>query len=120
LLVIPQIWLSLYYLSGTYTDVFRKSRLQETLKTAVITLVGSVIIFFLFLLDDLVQGYKDYYFSFGVLLIAQLSVSLSFRMIYLNGVKSLMKRGIVMFNTLIVGSSVKAIELTSTLRAKAY
>jgi exopolysaccharide biosynthesis polyprenyl glycosylphosphotransferase len=118
LLVIPQIWLLLYYLSGTYTDVFRKSRLQETIKTGIITLVGSVVIFFLFLLDDLVQGYKDYYFSFAVLMIAQLSVGLSFRMIYLNGVKSLMKRGGVMFNTLIVGSGVKASELTTTLLSK--
>ncbi len=119
LLVIPQIWLLLYYLSGTYTDVFRKSRLQETLKTVVITIVGSVIIFFLFLLDDLVQGYKDYYFSFGVLLLAQLIISLSFRMIYLNGIKSLMKRGVIKYNTLIVGTGLIASELTTTLLSKA-
>jgi exopolysaccharide biosynthesis polyprenyl glycosylphosphotransferase len=52
-------------------------------------------------------------------MIAQVGVSLSFRMIYLNGVKSLMKRGIIKFNTLIIGSGLKANELITSLHAKA-
>jgi hypothetical protein len=118
LIIIPQIWIALYYFSGTYTDVFRKSRLQEFLKTLFISTLGSVIIFFAFLLDDLVKGYSDYYISFFTLLFAQILFSVAIRMIYLNFIKSLLRKGRIVFNSLIIGSKNEAIALTEVLNKK--
>jgi exopolysaccharide biosynthesis polyprenyl glycosylphosphotransferase len=111
LIVIPLIWVTLYYLSGIYTDVFRKSRLKELIITAFQTLVGSVVIFFLFLLDDLVKGYKDYYLSFGVLLIAHFAFTASFRILFLNHTKKLLYIGKVNIKALIAGTDAKISEL---------
>lgn len=115
LLLIPQVWLLLHYFSGTYTDVFRKSRLQETLKTLFISLLGSVIIFFAFLLDDIISGYKDYYYTFFTLFVAQLFFTVLFRVLYLNYVKKLLRQRKIGFNTLFIGTPIKIAEVTKSL-----
>ena len=43
LIVVPQIWLWLNYISGTYTDLYRKSRLQELVKTAPLVATPAII-----------------------------------------------------------------------------
>jgi exopolysaccharide biosynthesis polyprenyl glycosylphosphotransferase len=115
LIVIPQIWLLLHYFTGTYVDVFRKSRLQEFLKTLVVTIVGCVVIFFAFLLDDLVREYKDYYLTFLALFFAQLLFSFSLRFSYLHYTKYLIRSGRIGFNTLIVGAKSKVEEVMKSL-----
>src|ERR1700677_528260 len=60
LIAVPQIWLWLNYISGPYVDPYRKSRLQELVKTTLILLIGALIIFFLLLLDDRARRYSDY------------------------------------------------------------
>ena len=61
ILIIPLFWIFLYYLSGYYKDIYRKSRLKEIWQTFATTITGSVIIFFIFLLDDQIVNYKHYY-----------------------------------------------------------
>src|SRR5215218_308370 len=51
-LLIPFGWLSLYTITGSYLAIYKKSRLAEFTKTFVGCLVGSIVLFFLFLLDD--------------------------------------------------------------------
>jgi exopolysaccharide biosynthesis polyprenyl glycosylphosphotransferase len=118
LLVIPQIWLALYYFSGTYTDVFRKSRLQELIRTVFVTLIGTVVIFFLFLLDDLVQGYRDYYVSFFALFFSQFFFSSLLKLSFLNYVKRLLSKGKVVFNSIIIGSHAETSILLAALKQK--
>ena len=50
-IIVPQIWLLTHYLTGTYTDIYRKSRLQELVRTLLVSLIGTLLIFFLLLLD---------------------------------------------------------------------
>ena len=52
LVVIPAGWLALYTILGTYRNVLRKARLKELLDTLLASLLGSVVIFFILLLDD--------------------------------------------------------------------
>lgn len=118
LLLIPQIWLLLHYFSGSYTDVFRKSRLQEVFRTLLISLFGSVFIFFAFLLDDLISGYKDYYYTFFTLFLAQFSYSVILRVIFLNYIKKLLRSGKVGFNTLFIGTSQKIKEVVGSLSSR--
>jgi hypothetical protein len=52
LLLIPLFWLLLYYLSGYYKDVFRKSRLKDIGQTFFQSLIGVLFLFFTVILDD--------------------------------------------------------------------
>ncbi|HSH50298.1 MAG TPA: hypothetical protein VK982_01100, partial [Bacteroidales bacterium] len=61
IIIIPLLWIFLYYLSGYYKDIYRKSRLKEIWQTFAITITGSVFIFFILLLDDQIAHYKHYY-----------------------------------------------------------
>ena len=44
LIVIPGGWLFLYMLSGTYFDLYRKSRLDEINRTLISCILGSIIV----------------------------------------------------------------------------
>src|SRR5437762_1199170 len=44
LLLIPFGWIILYLLSGTYFDLYRKSRLHEVNRTLISCIIGTVII----------------------------------------------------------------------------
>ena len=50
LIFIPIFWVIMYYLSGYYKNIYRKSRLKELGKTLITTLIGVVIIFFVLIL----------------------------------------------------------------------
>ena len=49
---IPFGWLLLYGIQGLYLNVFRKSRLKELAQVFVSSLLGCLVIFFVFVLDD--------------------------------------------------------------------
>jgi exopolysaccharide biosynthesis polyprenyl glycosylphosphotransferase len=108
LLVVPEIWLLLHYISGTYTDLYRKSRLQELVKTALILLIGTLLIFFLLLLDDRVRRYSDYYLTFFVLYGSQFIFTFFGRIIILNSSKRALRKKKFGFNTLLIGSNQNA------------
>jgi len=111
LIVVPQIWLWLNYISGTYVDLYRKSRLQELVKTAMILLLGTLVIFFLLLLDDRVRRYSDYYLTFFVLYASEFTFTFLGRILLLNSTKRSLRRREFAFNTLLVGCNQNANEI---------
>lgn len=116
--VVPLVWLLFHYLTGTYTDLYKKSRLQELGKTFIVSFFGSVIIFFILLLDDWVRRYSDYYLTFFVLLSLQFLFTFTGRYLLLQIVKRNIWSGRVGFNTLMIGSSSKANELYCEMNQK--
>jgi exopolysaccharide biosynthesis polyprenyl glycosylphosphotransferase len=106
--VVPLIWVGLHYISGTYVDIYRKSRLQELVKTTLILLLGTLIIFFLLLLDDRVRRYSDYYLTFFVLYACEFTFTFLGRIIILNRSKHAIRKKKFGFNTLLVGSNQNA------------
>lgn len=110
LLIIPTFWLFFYFISGTYTDIFRKSRVKEFTKTFWQTLAGVLIIFFSVLLDDTVNSYQNYYQSFIVLFVVHFLITLFLRETQLTYGKHLLESGKHKFPTLIIGSNKKATE----------
>ena len=113
LIVVPAIWLLLHYISGAYTDLYRKSRLQELVKTLLIVLLGTLIIFFSLLLDDRVRKFTDYYFTFLVLYLAQFAFTFFFRLMLLNQCKANVRKKRFGFNTLLIGSNQNAADIYS-------
>jgi exopolysaccharide biosynthesis polyprenyl glycosylphosphotransferase len=63
-ILIPLFWLALYFLSGYYNRPFRKSRIGEFFSTLVTVAVGSVVIFFTVLLNELPRSFHIYYEQF--------------------------------------------------------
>ena len=116
--IVPELWLLFHYLTGTYTDLYKKSRLQELGKTFIVTFFGAIIIFFLLLLNDYVRNYFDYYFTFCVLLSLQFLFTLIARMAILYKVKRNIWSGKVGFGTLVIGSSQKANELYEEMKKR--
>ena len=74
LLLIPIFWVGLYLVIGGYADIYRRFRIKELGQTLLISLIGSVVIFFVLLLDDTVADYRYYYRSFVVLFGLNLSL----------------------------------------------
>ncbi len=111
ILVIPLFWLTLYYLSGSYHDVLRKSRLRDLGQTIIIVLAGVVILFFALILDDVIVSYKDYYSSFFILTCLQFVFTYVPRVTLTTIVTKRVHRNIIGFNTLMIGSNGRAMEL---------
>src|SRR5688572_439941 len=44
--IIPILWIIVYAFTGTYSDIYRKSRLRELGQTLYISVIGVLVIFF--------------------------------------------------------------------------
>ena len=111
IIFIPFGWLILYHLSGTYKDLYRKSRFQEFTITFINSMIGCLVIFFTFILDDKINSYTVYYKEAAVLFLLQFTVTWLLRWLILNFVKQQLIKGKVWINTLIIGSNQNAISL---------
>lgn len=108
--VIPVIWVLLYYLTGYYKDVYRKSRLNDIGQTFFQSLIGVTLLFFLLILDDVIQSYRNYYLLYGVLFGLHFTFTLVPRLIITSLTVSQIQKKILGFNTLLIGSNKQAVE----------
>lgn len=104
LFLIMSFWFVLYASTGAYKDIFRKSRLKELGQTLLISLIGVIIIFFAFILDDDIITYKTYYQSFLVILGLHFAFTFFVRYILVSNTVYKVHHRIIGFNTLLVGS----------------
>src|ERR1035437_10272730 len=105
LIIIPLFWLLIYYLTGIYKHIYRKSRLKELGQTFITSVIGVLILFFTILLDDEIFSYKNYYQSILVLFGLHFILTSSFRFILSSITNYKMHNRIIGFNTLLVGSN---------------
>lgn len=105
IIFIPIAWLLFYFITGTYTDIFRKSRVKDFERTFWQSLLGSIVIFFTLLLDDKVNSYQNYYESFFFLLSTHFLITIIFRELILSIGKKMLENGLHKFPTLIIGSN---------------
>lgn len=110
LIVIPGGWLVLYMFSGTYFDLYRKSRLDEINRTLISCILGSVLIS-LFIFADDNADYAYFIRITGRYLFIHTATTLILRLFLLNSVKNNLVEGRVGFNTLIIGGNSKAISI---------
>lgn len=115
-LFFPLVMLGIYAASGYYNNVFQKSRLQELLNTASVSLLGMLLMFFTVLINDLVPQ-RRFVFELIVPLLLLLFVCVYVpRALITNVTASRIKRGLWGFNTLIVGTSQQAQKFEHKLR----
>lgn len=111
LFIIPTFWIILYYLTGYYSDVYRRSRLKELWQTFYITIIGTIILFFALLIDDYVISYYDYYRSVLTLFTLQFILTYIPRLVITTITIRKIHNRKIGFNTLLVGSNKKAFDL---------
>lgn len=111
LIAIPLFWITLYYITGFYRDIYRRSRLIDLGQTILSTLIGVTIIFFVLLLDDNISTYKNYYHSFFTLLGLHFLLTIIPRLIFSSNTIHKVHKRKIGFNTLIIGSNEQAIRI---------
>ena len=114
LIVVPVGWLVLYSTAGTYTSLYKKSRLAEFTLTFVCSLFGCCIFFFVFVLNDPANVYSYRYIAFASLFGIHFIATFFSRFALLNIVKRQLLSGTVFFNTLMIGSRDNAIKVYTT------
>ena len=116
LIIVIVAWFLFYFFTGSYKDIFRKSRLNELIKTFFISSIGVTFIFFIALLDDDISNYKQYYQTIGTLFCLHFSITSIFRFILTNRTAKLIHSKKFGFNTLIIGSGQRAIQVFNDIK----
>ncbi len=111
LFLIPAFWILFYYVTGFYDNIYRRSRLLELGQTFVTSLTGVVIVFFALILDDYVESYKSYYQLFITLFGLHFGLTYLFRLLITTRTIHRIHQRKIGFNTLLIGSNVKAEKL---------
>lgn len=106
--LIPAAWICLYTFQGTYRNIYRKSRLKELQQTFYASVLGVVIIFFAFLLDDAIGSYRYYYISFLFLFLLHFGLTYFCRLVITTRTAKKIHTRQIGFPTIIVGSGPKA------------
>lgn len=120
ILLVPIFWIAIYALIGSYKNIYRKSRIKELASTFIVTFSGTVVLFFILLLDDWIVSYKSYRYTFATLLILQFSIIYIVRFIQLTRLKNRLKNRISGFNTIMVGGNESAVKLYNELENEKY
>jgi len=118
LIFIPAFWITIYYITGQYSNIYRKSRLLELGKTLMTSIVGVTIIFFLLLLNDWISDYKKYYDLFFTLLFLQFGFTYLFRLILTTRTIHRIHNRVIGFNTIVIGGNEKAVRLAEDMMAQ--
>ncbi|WP_336515627.1 sugar transferase [Pollutibacter soli] len=115
-LLIPLAWITGYALTGAYHSLYTKSRLNELTKTLVSSLIGSLILFFLFILDDVsARNYVYFYKVFISLFLLNVVLQYSGRLLILTLAKKQLNTGQIWFNTLLIGHGKTATRIVTEI-----
>lgn len=107
-LLVPFLWLILYYFSGYYNKPFGKSRLVEFFSTWLTVIIGTVFIFFAIVLNDLPDSFEIYYELFFSLLLLQFFLTYIPRLIITQQGITNIKRRKWSRHILLIGTGMKA------------
>ncbi len=112
LIAFPVLWIFLYFLWGFYREVFRRSRIKEIGASFTVTLTGSLIIFVYLVYTDVITGASTGFInSFIALFYIHFSVSYLPRLFITSHTISSIRKGKIGFNTIIIGSDKKAVDV---------
>lgn len=111
-IVFPVFWILFYFFWGFYRDIFRRSRIKELGSSLTATLTGTLIIFIYLVYTDIITGVSTSLFdSFIALFYIQFSVSYLPRLLITSYTISAIRKGRIGFNTIIIGSDKKAVDV---------
>ncbi len=115
-LIYPVMMLVLYALSGFYNRTVLKSRLDELINTATMSLIGMLLIFFVTLINDNVPERLQNYELMSILWILLTVPAYIGRHIINSGSRERLRNGQGLYDVFILGTDADAIKLASRIR----
>jgi exopolysaccharide biosynthesis polyprenyl glycosylphosphotransferase len=113
---IPLFWLGMYYIAGNYTNVFKRHRLRDFGETAILSILGATLLFFVLLINDDYQSYRGYYTSYFILLGLHFTITLIPRLFFTSRLVKKIHQGEISFPTLIVGGNENALSIYNEIK----
>ncbi|MDR1259088.1 MAG: sugar transferase [Tannerellaceae bacterium] len=117
---VPVFWLGLHYFSGYYNRPFGRSRMGEFFVTLVATILGVVLLFFIFILNDLPRSFHIYYRLFFSLLGLQFFFTYLVRFCITQNAIIRVKRREWSQNVLVIGAGPYALHIAGGLYDMGY
>jgi exopolysaccharide biosynthesis polyprenyl glycosylphosphotransferase len=119
-ILIPFFWLIINCFSGYYNKPFRKSRITELFTTFVSVAIGSILIFFVVVLNELPSSFQIYYRFFFYLSAMQLVFGYTARAIITNHAMRKQWRREWFENVLVIGVGENALKISRSLPEQSY
>lgn len=120
LVIIPACWLLLYSIFDKYQDIYRYSRFSTLRRTFILSFIGVLILFFTIMLDDTTLKYTTYFNTFFKLFGLHFLLTAFSRMFLLTWAKRRLNKGLVKYNTLIIGGDKNALDLFNEINKRPH
>lgn len=117
LTIIPLCWIIYYTFTGSYRKILRKARMKELAITAMQSLVGVTVIFFIVILDDITVSHITYYQSYFTLFTLHFGLTFFMRFILTTLLIRKIHKREIGFNTIIIGSGNAALDIYHELES---
>lgn len=111
LCLLPVFWAGAFLVIGGYADIYRRFRVKELGQTLMVTVLGSLVIFFVLVLDDQIAGYKYYYRSFLVLFLLHFIILFTLRFLLTSSTVRKVHGRRIGFNTILIGGNERAVAI---------
>lgn len=111
-------WVSMFGLVGLYHDPYRKSRLREFGVSLTITIIGTIVLFFVLLIDDYVIAYQNYYKILLAMFLLVFGLTYIPRLILTTQTIHRIHNRKIGYPTIIVGSGKKAIQTYNDINSE--
>jgi len=119
-LFFPFVSLFAHYITGIYIKIDKLSKLTIILSTLFSALFIAIIVFFLFMIDDIKVSNSYYYVSLSTLFFLFFSVTLTTRMIVFTEIAKRYKEKKWSINTIIIGTGSNAARIAEVLRKSSH
>lgn len=116
----PMLMMGLYYLSGYYNVVYFRSRVEELTATFSTAAIGTIIIYFTAIVDDPIPDRASNYELLIMLFTLLFSLVYVSRLWITQRINKKFREGKITFNTLIIGTSNKAVKLKNKLTSSGF
>jgi exopolysaccharide biosynthesis polyprenyl glycosylphosphotransferase len=116
LVVIPVCWVFMFMLSGFHVVSLKRSRLAELVYSFSVTFAGVFIQFFILLSLNLILETRSYFYLLATLFILQFILTYIPRLIITSSTARKVHRGLLGYNTIIIGSNGKAMEVFNRIK----
>lgn len=120
MLIVPVSWFFLYLMTEQYKDVYRLSRWSVLTRTFLLSWIGSIIVFFVLLTNTHINFEDRYLSAISVYVLYHFGLIGTFRLFYLTLISKRLKKGIVGFNTLIIGGDQRAVKLYKDISSMGF
>ena len=111
IILVPFFWIVLYTLMGTYIDVYRHHLIKILALTFKSLFIGTIVIFFVAILDDAVNNYYSYYSLLAAIFCIHLIITITPRLLLTFFIVKKIHKREIGFNTLLIGGSSKAVDI---------